>query len=89
MLPFLAVFMAVAWTGGVLGLMQRPITMLTGALPTLLIAIGVTVAIHVIYRFREEQQHGGSGGAVARRTVATVGLPCLLSTVTTMALNVF
>ena len=84
-LPLLAVVITVIWTGGVMGFLERPMTMLTGALPTLLIAIGVTVAIHVIFRFREEARRGGSPDDVARRTVEQVGLPCLLSTVTTMA----
>jgi len=85
LLPLGAVFMTLVWTGGILGLMQRPLTMLTGALPTLLIAIGVTVAIHVVCRYREERVVGGGGwGEAARRTVENVGLPCLLSTVTTM-----
>ncbi len=83
-LPFVTVIMTVVWTGGLLGMLQRPLTMLTGALPTLLISIGVAVAIHVIFRYREERFRGGDARAVARRTVAQVGLPCLLTTITTM-----
>lgn len=83
-LPFLAVGLTLAWTGGLLGLLGRPLTMLTGALPTLLIAIGVAVSIHVVFQFREELGRGRPPRETALNTVVRVALPCLLSTLTTM-----
>ena len=54
-------------------------------LPTLLIAVGVADAVHIISEFRALHATLGDRREAARRTLRLVGTPCLLTSLTTAA----
>ena len=61
MLPLTAVLMAVVCTIGVLVLTGRAISIGTFVLPPLLLVVGTSYAIHVMARYYEQAEEGGSG----------------------------
>ncbi|WP_254279179.1 efflux RND transporter permease subunit [Haloarcula marina] len=59
-LGLIALFMAIIWTFGFMGLAGIPFSQMLIAVPPLLLAVGIDFGIHAINRYREERQHGTS-----------------------------
>ena len=57
-LGLVALVMAVIWTFGFAGLAGIPFTMMTVAVPPLLLAVGIDFGIHAVNRYREERVQG-------------------------------
>ena len=57
-LGLVALVMAVIWTFGFAGLAGIPFTMMTVAVPPLLLAVGIDFGIHAVNRYREERVDG-------------------------------
>ncbi|MES3160431.1 MAG: MMPL family transporter [Halorubrum sp.] len=57
-LGLIALVMAVIWTFGFAGLAGIPFTMMTVAVPPLLLAVGIDFGIHAVNRYREERVQG-------------------------------
>ena len=72
----LATFGALAATG-------HAINLVTSMLPALVMVIGVADAVHVLVAHQEETRAGKGAEEAAAAAVARVGLPCLLTTLTT------
>ncbi len=84
-LPLLVVGMATLWTLGIMAFLGRPLTLISAIMPVVLIATGTAYAIHLLNRHRalavldEDKQDG------IVRTVTTIGVPIVLTGVTTFA----
>jgi len=87
--PLLSAGIPVLMVFGVMGFMGESIGILNQAFFTLLPAIAIADAIHLISRFQEESQLPGKGGGVPshheaiKRALSHVGWTCFLTTFTT------
>ncbi len=75
---------AVAWTIGGLGLAGEPITAMNNVVPTLVLVIAFTDAMHMVYSVRRNLAAGASAMEAARRAVLHVGPACVMSVITTI-----
>ena len=71
------------WTVGTLGLVGEQITVLTVVLPTLVIAVGFTDAVHLVMDVRHSRAAGLSPQIAARDTIRHLTLACGLTSLTT------
>jgi len=70
-------------TFGVFGLAGRDLNMVTMAIPTLILIIGIADAVHMLHRIAEQPE--GDAGVRARAGVSDVLWPCLFASLTTAA----
>lgn len=91
-IPILAAGLPVLMVFGVMGFMGKSIGVLNQAFVTLLPAIAIADAIHLISRYREELQKAPSNATqdhrkrrqeAIRKALTHIGLTCLLTSVTT------
>jgi predicted RND superfamily exporter protein len=83
-LPALTTAIGVVWTVGFMAWCGVPIDVGTLTLPTLLIAVGNAYATHVVARYYEEAVEGGSGREVVQRIIGHLGVPVLITALTTL-----
>lgn len=81
-LPLFVIALGVGLLVGLMGWLGAPITMTTLVLPSLLLVIGGSYAVHVIAALLREGG-GGDTGDVFARVRARVGLPVAVSALTT------
>lgn len=85
LVPLLIVVVSVLWTFGLIGLTGLQLNLMIIGLPVILICVGVGDAVHVIVAFNERYQSGIPRKKAVKDAIASVGLPCLLTTLTTAA----
>ena len=83
--PIIVVILSVFWTLGIVGILGWMLNMMVIIIPTLLIAVGIGDSMHVIAEFQDQQQRGLGRKEAITNTLSIVGLPCLLTTLTTAA----
>ncbi len=86
-LIFLASFaplVGVVWTLGGFGLTGVKITAMSNILPTLVLVIGFSDSLHMVFSIRRLMREGLSPREAAERSVREVGPACAMTTVTTM-----
>jgi len=71
------------WTLGAMGLTGSPLDLMSTALPTLVIAIGFTDAIHLVVDMRRSRANGAGRMEASRSAILHLGLPCALTSITT------
>lgn len=74
-----SLFLTLGWMGGTGG----SIDIINNVLPTLLFVIGVSDAIHLVARYRQELADGRERWPALRETCVHLGVACLLTSVTT------
>ncbi len=82
LLPMLTVVIATVWVMGLIALLGYKLTILTNAIPILLIALGNDYAIHVINA--AEVEHRAEPYKAMQRAIRYIALPVILASVTTM-----
>ncbi|MEE2678259.1 MAG: MMPL family transporter [Myxococcota bacterium] len=82
-LPLLSLLAAVVWTFGAIAFLERPLTVLTVLLAPTLVAIGSVYGVHVVSRYYEEVEGGGSREAIVLRTCLRMRVPVVVAGVTT------
>jgi len=83
--PLVVVALSVVVSVGGIGLLGWNTDLIFGMLPTLLIAVGVADAVHIVSEFRAYHADLGDRREAVRRTMYLVGTPCLLTSLTTAA----
>jgi len=83
LLPIFVALLAALWTMGIAVSLGRSFTVITAALPVLLLALVTAYGIHFINRYYEERMYS-EGPEVAERTLQGVFVPILLSALTTI-----
>lgn len=84
LLPMGAVGITLAMTMGAMALAGEPINLLTNVIPPLLVTIGLSEAVHMVLRYREELAAcEGDRKRAASRTLRAMWLPCFVTTFTT------
>jgi len=82
--PISIVFLSVLWTMGAIGLMGFTLNMMIVILPPLLICAGIGDSMHFIAEYQDQCDKGLARKKAMLKTFTMVGLPCLLTTLTTM-----
>jgi hypothetical protein len=82
-LPIGAVGITVLITVGGMAWLGEPFNILNQMLPTMLIIIGTSDAIHLLSRYREEFLVDGDVRSAARRTMVAMAIACFLTSFTT------
>ena len=83
--PMAVVALSIAVSVGTIGLLGWNTDLIFGMLPSLLIAVGVADAVHIVSEFRAYHAELGDRREAVRRTLYLVGTPCLLTSLTTAA----
>jgi predicted RND superfamily exporter protein len=83
--PLAVVALSILMALGLVGLLRWDLDLMFGMLPTLLIAVGVADAVHMVSEFRAYHADLGDRREAVRRTMYLVGTPCLLTSLTTAA----
>lgn len=78
-----AALLGAAWTVGLMGLVGEKMNVLTTVLPTLMLVIGFTDAVHLMVDIRRERAVGRPPLAAAADALRHLGLACLLCSLTT------
>jgi predicted RND superfamily exporter protein len=84
-LPLIAVSASMVWTLGLMRLLHVPLSMVTTALPPVLIAVGVAYGVHVVAAYWGQLRSGSRERGPSRRTMTRVAWPVALSATTTIA----
>ena len=82
--PLSTVVIGVAWTTGVMVLMNTPINMGTVVLNPLLMVIGVAAGIHIVSEYYLELAPGMTSRDVVQHTMRRVSAPVLIAAATTL-----
>ncbi len=83
-LPMSVVGITLAMTMGGMAIAGEPINLLTNVIPPLLVTIGLSDAVHVVLRYRDERDGGNVDRQLAAsRTLAWMWRPCLVTASTT------
>ena len=83
--PLLIVMLSVFWTFGVAGILGWTLSLTVVMVPILLICVGIGDSMHIISEFQDQQYQGFSQKDSIVRALALVGIPCLLTSLTTAA----
>jgi len=81
--PLVIVVLSVLWTMGMIGVMGLTLNLFIILVPTLLICVGIGDSVHFISEFHDQCIHGLKRRQAVIEAVARVGLPCLITSLTT------
>jgi predicted RND superfamily exporter protein len=84
LLPLLNVILSSTWAMGLMSALDWPITMLSNAVPVLMMALGTAYSIHLLHRVNESYLPASPQGSI-ERTLSDVFVPILGAGVTTVA----
>ncbi len=83
--PLSVVLLGLVWTFGVVGFSGFALNVMVIMVPVLLVCVGIGNSMHIIAEFQDWRARGLQRRAAVARAIATVGLPCMLTTMTTAA----
>ena len=90
-LPLLAVLISTVWTIGIMALLEIPLSIVSTAIPVLMVAVGSAYGIHVVSHYYDELKqsqgtldHEGHIRLV-HSVMKSVGVPVLTASLTTLA----
>lgn len=84
LLPLIAVLLSTTWSMGLMGWIGTPLSMISNAMPVVLIAIGSAYGIHFISKYYEDVQQDGNSREVSKKALRDTLMPILLAGVTTL-----
>lgn len=82
--PMLVVIVSIVWITGIMNLIGLKFNLLTGIMPVVLLALGSADGIHLLKRYFEIRRNETSAVNAAIETYNEIGMPILLTTITTM-----
>jgi predicted RND superfamily exporter protein len=83
-LPLMCVCVALVWTFGFMGLMQRKLSLLTMIVPVFIIAVGTAYSLHTISEYAAGARRTDSRQDAVLAGYAHTALPCALAVFTTL-----
>lgn len=83
-LPLITVTIATIWTVGMTVLTNSALTIITSALPTLIVAVGSAYTIHIMHNFFENIRAGVDTKQAITDTMVKVGLAVVMAGLTTV-----
>lgn len=81
--PALVVVLSIIWAFGIIGLLGWKLNTFVMIIPPLIIAVGICDSVHVISEFRILSNRFHKRREALVKTLSLVGLPCLLTSLTT------
>jgi predicted RND superfamily exporter protein len=84
LMPLTVVLVSVIWTVGLMGLFGLKMDLLSGIMPVILVALGSADGIHLMKRYYERRRSGDNPAEAAKGTYQEMGVPIVLTTITTM-----
>jgi hypothetical protein len=84
-LPLVSVAFSTIWVLGIMSILKIPITVLSDAIPVILIAVGSAYGIHVVSKFAEEEMTEENKNFQSKMVLSEVSVPVMLAAITTMA----
>ncbi len=82
--PVLTAVISIVWAVGLMATLGIPLTVLTGIIPSLLLAIGFTEDVHMIAAYRERLRQGDDKITAIRNMLDETGLAILVTAGTTI-----
>ncbi len=83
LIPGSMIVIGLIWTVGLMALTGSEINIVSTVLPTLILVIGVAVAIHIMTQYYQTIEVGMSRRKIIVRTLSLVGIACFLTALTT------
>ena len=83
-MPIITLTLATIWTVGFTALCRKPLTIITSALPTLIVTVGSAYAIHVIHSFFELRRAGMPTREGLIESQGRVGMAVVMAGLTTV-----
>ena len=83
--PLLVVILSIFWTLGLVGILDWTLSLMVAMLPIFLICVGIGDSMHIISEFQDQQDRGLARREAIVKSLALVGIPCLLTSLTTAA----
>ena len=84
LLPLGTAFVGNLWTFGLIAALNQPLTLLTGLLSPLLMAIGSVYGVHVMARYEEEALGSAGPSEAALACLQHIRMPAVIATLTTL-----
>jgi len=84
-LPIIIVFISLICTIGFSAWLDQPLSIVSTALPVLLVSVGSAYAIHLLARFYEDQYHGLDKKQAVSESILNVGIAIVMAGFTTIA----
>lgn len=81
--PLIVVLLAVVWSIGLMGLLGKPIDLLTVLLPSIMFVVGMSDVVHIIAKYLEELRSGKDIQESLKITFREIGRATLLTSITT------
>lgn len=70
-------------TVGVMGFLDKPISVLTSFIPVVVLVVGMSDAVHLVAEFRKRLAQSGSSAEAVERTFGALAVPCCYTSLTT------
>lgn len=83
-IPLVTTVVSIVWAVGLMALLGIPMTVLTGIIPSLLLAIGFTEDVHMLAAYHERLRLGDDKLAAMRTMLEETGLAIVVTGVTTV-----
>jgi hypothetical protein len=83
-MPLIPVLIAVAWTGGAMGILGIPLDMATAGMGSLLLGMGIDYGIHLMHRYEEERRKKKPIDEAIEIAVVSTGTAVFATTATTV-----
>ncbi len=84
-IPFITVVLSVIWALGLQALTGTPISLATGTVPVVLLAVGSAYGIHLLNRYYEDARSLTHRREILRKSILSVGAAILMAGLTTFA----
>ncbi|WP_245579435.1 efflux RND transporter permease subunit [Halonatronum saccharophilum] len=83
-MPLMIVIFSVIWTMGLISITGNTLSLVSTALPVLLVSVGSAYSIHFLLRFYEDLNEGLDKKAAVSSSIKMVGIPIIMAGITTM-----
>jgi hydrophobe/amphiphile efflux-3 (HAE3) family protein len=85
LIPLFVVIQTCLWTFGLMGLLGIPFNVVSTALVSVIMAVGVADSIHVLSHYDQERRKGRSANEAVENSLTHLLVPCLFTSLTTAA----
>lgn len=83
--PLLTVFTSLVWTIGLMAFFEVPVSLISMALPVILLTLGIASGIHILNKYQELLEKGLPKNEALEQTFQTIASPVIMAALTTSA----
>lgn len=83
-LPIATVLISLTWAMGLMSIVGKPMTLISGIIPVILVAVGSAYGIHVVSKYYEDVRSESEKESGVKAALSEVGVPVILAGVTTL-----